>query len=91
MKQFSRVEIKCESHSEPAASYNIRMERDQTQLNHDPKKGYYLIERANVEHDGFYWCAATNAITKKTEKKRMRWIPDYSSAIFLFALNMVLY
>ena len=64
--------MRCVTHSEPGADFNIRRELDQTQLNGDDKRGVYTIQSLTEQHEGVYVCFATNSITSRHQFKKIR-------------------
>ena len=60
MKRDSKVVIKCITHSQPPADYNIQLRASPVQLNPDSKIGLYTIDKIDVGQEGMYDCIATN-------------------------------
>ena len=57
-----KFELKCESHSEPPATYNIQRRPAVTKLNSDSSVGIYVIEQLKRKQEGTYVCISRNPI-----------------------------
>ena len=64
------MKIKCVTHSQPVADYNIFLRPNLIQLNSDVKKGIYTISNIKISQEGIYDCIASNpAIHGKREMR----------------------
>ena len=87
VKQLSEVTIKCVTHSQPKADYNIQLRPNLIQLNSDVKKGIYTISKIKISQEGIYDCIASNpAIHGKKEK---RTVDVVVASKFFFYLSML--
>ena len=66
----SPVTIKCESHSEPPALYNIQY--NGRQLNQDNSIGSYKIDKLKIEDEGDYICVASNPKLNNKEERKLK-------------------
>ena len=66
--------MKCVTFSEPGANFNMRREVDHTQLNSNIKSGLYTIARLQESHEATYFCFASNTVTSKVERRKIRWV-----------------
>lgn len=64
------VEIKCESHSEPPALYNIKY--GNSQMNSDVNIGLYRIGALTMSEEGDYTCIAINPVLRTTENRTIK-------------------
>jgi len=62
-------DLKCVSHSEPPATFNIQRYPGNTALNNDLKVGSYSIKKMTRFDEGKYICIATNTIMGSQETK----------------------
>ena len=64
------MEIKCESHSEPPASYNIKY--GNTQMNPNKEVGLYKINELTIDKEGDYTCIARNPVLGTSQTRKIK-------------------
>lgn len=67
-----RFELKCESHSEPPATYNIQKRPGNTQLNSDSSVGIYVIDQLKRNEEGMYVCISRNSILENVQEREVQ-------------------